>query len=179
MRLCSVQLVDSHHCSDPGKKFVANIPKILIIFLLGKFISALLLSLTTMLHTELPHVNILSKIDLAERFSSKLDFGLDYYTEVLDLDFLLQRLDQQPGTSKLKKLNAALISLIEGYNLVTFLPLSINDRKTLAKAHAAADKANGCVFGNGEPRNIQSLLACATGAVSEQERIGELMDDYS
>jgi len=131
-----------------------------------------------MLHTELPHVNILSKIDLAERYSSKLDFGLDFYTEVLDLDYLLERLDQQPGTSKLKKLNAALVGLIEGYNLVSFLPVSVSDKKTLAKAQAAADKANGCVFGTGEPRNIQSLLACATGAVSEQERLGEVMDNY-
>ncbi|XP_059479154.1 GPN-loop GTPase 2 [Neocloeon triangulifer] len=162
LRLCSVQLVDSHHCSDPGK-----------------FISALLLSLTTMLHTELPHINILSKIDLAEKYSSKLDFGLDFYTDVLNLDYLLQRLDEQPGTKKFKKLNAALVGLIEGYNLVSFLPMSVSDKKTLCKALAAADKANGCVFGTGEPRNIQSLLACATGAVSEQERLGEFMDEYS
>ncbi|XP_065335849.1 GPN-loop GTPase 2 [Cloeon dipterum] len=161
LRLCSVQLIDSHHCSDPGK-----------------FISALLLSLTTMLHTELPHINILSKIDLAERYSSKLDFGLDFYTEVLNLEYLLERLDEQPGTRKFKKLNTALVGLIEGFNLVSFLPVSVSDKKTLVRALAAADKANGCVFGAGEPRNIQSLLACATGAVPEHERLGELMDEY-
>ncbi|CAB3364447.1 Hypothetical predicted protein [Cloeon dipterum] len=112
LRLCSVQLIDSHHCSDPGK-----------------FISALLLSLTTMLHTELPHINILSKIDLAERYSSKLDFGLDFYTEVLNLEYLLERLDEQPGTRKFKKLNTALVGLIEGFNLVSFLPsLPINEQ---------------------------------------------------
>lgn len=50
-QLTAVNLVDSHLCSDPGK-----------------YVSALLLSLTTMLHLELPHVNVLSKIDLIESF---------------------------------------------------------------------------------------------------------------
>lgn len=48
-QLTAVNLIDSHYCSDPGK-----------------FISAALLSLTTMLQLELPHVNVLSKIDLIE-----------------------------------------------------------------------------------------------------------------
>lgn len=51
MQLTAVHLVDAHLCSDPGK-----------------YISALLLSLSTMLHLELPHVNVLSKIDLIESY---------------------------------------------------------------------------------------------------------------
>jgi hypothetical protein len=46
-----VHLVDAHLCSDPGK-----------------YVSALLLSLSTMLHLELPHINVLSKIDLIESY---------------------------------------------------------------------------------------------------------------
>lgn len=46
-----MHLVDAHLCSDPGK-----------------YVSALLLSLSTMLHLELPHVNVLSKIDLIENY---------------------------------------------------------------------------------------------------------------
>lgn len=42
---------------------------------------------------ELPHVNVLSKIDMIEQFG-KTDFNLEYYTDVLDLDFLLDRLNQ-------------------------------------------------------------------------------------
>ncbi|KAK9213989.1 hypothetical protein WN944_005975 [Citrus x changshan-huyou] len=41
--LLKVHLVDVHLCSDPGK-----------------YVSALLLSLSTVLHLELPHVNVLS-----------------------------------------------------------------------------------------------------------------------
>lgn len=51
MQLTAVHLVDAHLCSDPGK-----------------YISSLVLSLSTMLHLELPHVNVLSKIDLIERY---------------------------------------------------------------------------------------------------------------
>ena len=40
----------------------------------GKYISALLLSLTTMLHLELPHINVLSKMDLIES-CERLDFA--------------------------------------------------------------------------------------------------------
>lgn len=45
--LCVVHMVDSHHCSDPSK-----------------FISTLLLSLSTMLQIGLPHVNVLSKVSI-------------------------------------------------------------------------------------------------------------------
>lgn len=51
MQLTAVHLVDAHLCCDPGK-----------------YVSALVLSLTTMLHLELPHVNVLSKIDLMENY---------------------------------------------------------------------------------------------------------------
>ena len=50
-QLVAVHLVDSHYCSDPGK-----------------FISVLLTSLSTMLQLELPHINILSKIDLIDKY---------------------------------------------------------------------------------------------------------------
>ena len=45
LRLTCVNLVDSHHCSDPGK-----------------FVSVCLTSLTSMLQIALPHVNLLSKV---------------------------------------------------------------------------------------------------------------------
>ena len=50
-KIVAVHLVDSHYCSDPSK-----------------FISVLLTSLATMIHIELPHVNVLSKVDLIEQF---------------------------------------------------------------------------------------------------------------
>jgi len=61
MQLTAVHLIDAHLCSDPGK-----------------YISALLLSLSTMLHLELPHINVLSKIDLIESYG-KLGVVITYF----------------------------------------------------------------------------------------------------
>lgn len=57
----------------------------------AKFISVLLTSLSTMLQIELPHVNVLSKCDLIEKYG-KLAFNLEFYTEVLDLSYILDEL---------------------------------------------------------------------------------------
>lgn len=58
------------------------------------------MSLSSMLQLGMPHINVLSKIDLAQRHSAKLQFGLDFYTEVLDLNYLLQALDEDKITKK-------------------------------------------------------------------------------
>ena len=59
-----------------------------------------MMSLSTMLQMELPHVNVLSKIDLMIKYGDKLQFGIDFYTEVLDLEYLLESLDEDPITRK-------------------------------------------------------------------------------
>ena len=51
LQLVAMHLVDAHYCSEAGK-----------------FIGATLLSLSTMLQLELPHLNVLSKIDLLEAY---------------------------------------------------------------------------------------------------------------
>lgn len=58
-----MQLVDAHLCSDAAK-----------------YMSALLLCLSTMLHLELPHVSLLSKMDLLPSYGP-LPLNLDFYTE--------------------------------------------------------------------------------------------------
>lgn len=100
--LCCVHLVDSHQCSEPGK-----------------FLSTLLVTLASMLQSELPQINILSKVDLMSKFSERLPFSLDYYMEVLDLNYLLDCLSDDPFTARFKKLNAAMVSLVEDYGMVS------------------------------------------------------------
>ncbi|KAB1204000.1 GPN-loop GTPase 2 [Morella rubra] len=73
LRLTAVHLVDAHLCSDPGK-----------------YVSALLLSLSTMLHMELPHVNVLSKIDLIESYG-RLDDGFQDKESVGNLVKLIDK----------------------------------------------------------------------------------------
>ncbi len=78
LRLTAVHLVDSHYCSDAGK-----------------FISVLLTSLVAMLQLGLPHVNVLSKVDLIEQYGP-LPFNLDFFTEVLNLSHLVEQLEVRP-----------------------------------------------------------------------------------
>jgi GTPase SAR1 family protein len=52
-RLAAVHLVDAHHCNDAPK-----------------FVAAALLSLTAMVRLELPHINALSKADLAQAYGA-------------------------------------------------------------------------------------------------------------
>ena len=72
IQLCAVNLVDSIYCCHPHN-----------------FLSALLVSLTSMLQLELPHINVLSKIDLLRLYQPAMDFNIDFYTEVQDLSYLV------------------------------------------------------------------------------------------
>lgn len=65
LKLSAVHLVDSHYCTDPAK-----------------FISVLCTSLSTMLHVELPHVNVLSKMDLIEQYGKLGELEADLYAEL-------------------------------------------------------------------------------------------------
>ncbi|SBS85462.1 XPA binding protein 1, putative [Plasmodium ovale curtisi] len=71
-RLTSVHIVDSTLCSDNYK-----------------YVSALLLSLCSQIHLELPHVNVFSKIDLLKYFKDDLNFPLSYYVEAQNLSQLM------------------------------------------------------------------------------------------
>ncbi|XP_076101487.1 GPN-loop GTPase 2-like isoform X1 [Mytilus galloprovincialis] len=159
-RLVAVHLVDSHYCSDSSK-----------------FISVLLTSLSTMLQIELPHVNVLSKCDLIEKFG-KLSFNLDFYTEVLDLHYLLDDFKESQDVQKYKKLNSALIDIIEEYSLVSFVPLFVEEKESMLRMLKQVDKANGYVFGDTEEHNIQTLLSCAVGAEFEYEKIKDIREKY-
>jgi len=160
-RLCAVHLVDSHYCSDPAK-----------------FISVCLTSLTTMLQVALPHVNLLSKVDLVEKFG-KLQFNLDYYTEVLDLDYLLDTFPEDNFTKKYKRLNEALTGLINDYSLVNFLPVTVKSKERMLAASQVIDKANGYVFGSGEERNMRAMMGSALGGADfEWAKTGDLRTEY-
>uniref|UniRef100_A0A674EAV0 GPN-loop GTPase 2 n=1 Tax=Salmo trutta TaxID=8032 RepID=A0A674EAV0_SALTR len=108
-RLTAVHLVDSHYCADPAK------------FIL----------------VELPHVNVLSRMDLIEQYG-KLAFNLDFYTDVMDLTYLLDHL-------------AKLAGVIQDYGLVSFVPLNV---ESMTQVLRTGDKANVYCFGDLEGRNL-------------------------
>lgn len=135
-RLCVVNLMDSHCCSDPSK-----------------FISGLLMSLSTMLHIGLPHVNFLSKADQLKKFQSKLKFNLDFYTDVLDLKYLVDNIDDGPK-KKYKKLNSCLISMIEDYSLISFHVLDIFQPSCLVYVKNLIDRVSGYSIANADDSTI-------------------------
>lgn len=77
-----------------------------------------------MLQLELPHVNVLSKIDLAERFG-KLPASLDFYADAQNLEHILNGLADKPSMKRFRKLNLALAEVIEDFGLVSFETLNI------------------------------------------------------
>ena len=170
LRLCCVNLMDSYYCANSSN-----------------FISTLLTSLAMMLHLELPHVNILSKIDLVERYGS-LEHNIDFYTEVLDLSYLLtnkhfNRDRFQPKLAKkYKELNRALCGIVEDYSLVSYIPLNVQDRLSMEKVYNAIDKANGFLFGHLRDDDLSvrtNLMSNAYGVEQfEYAKTGKIRETY-
>ena len=52
-------------------------------------------------------------------------FNLDFFTEVLDLNYLLEMVGDDPLLKKFKKMNEAIIGVIQDYSLVSFTTLNI------------------------------------------------------
>ncbi|KAK9449280.1 uncharacterized protein V1518DRAFT_415570 [Limtongia smithiae] len=131
-RLVVVNLIDSFYITSASQ-----------------YISVLLLALRSMLQLDLPHINVLSKIDLLGNYG-KLDFNLDFYTEVQDLDYLLPLLQRESPTflgARFARLNEAIADMISDYGLVEFEVLAVEDKRSMISLLSVIDKATGYVFG--------------------------------
>jgi hypothetical protein len=127
-----------------------------------------------MLQMDLPHLNVLTKIDNLRNYPN-LPFNLDYYTEVQDLQYLLPHLNREqnsgiPGpttadanndvdmdddepTSKFSSLNKAIVELVEDFALVGFETLAVEDKKSMMTLLRAIDRAGGYALGGIEGAN--------------------------
>ncbi|KAI5683508.1 hypothetical protein M9H77_04736 [Catharanthus roseus] len=99
LRLTAVHLVDAHLCSHPGK-----------------YVSALLLSLSTMVH-----MNFLMSTSY---------FNLDFYIDVQDVSYLQYHLDEDPRSAKYRKLTKELCE----------------DKESVGNLVKLIDKSNGYIF---------------------------------
>lgn len=147
-RLVVAHVVDSNHCTLPSS-----------------FIAASLISLMAMLRLELPHINVLSKVDQLPRFRDAMPFNLDYFAESRQLDRLVpfclfdnggvpqlgdlevpdaeSDVDGEPPTpTGLQRLSAKIGELVEDFNLVCYQPLDISDGTSVAQLVRMLDKAN-------------------------------------
>lgn len=114
---------------------------------------------------DLPHLNVLTKIDNLANYPPLL-FNLDFYTEVHDLQYLLPHLDLErsgaPSTSdltssdstpadqpesKFSSLNRAIVDLIQDFSLVSFETLAVEDKASMVNLLRVIDRASGYAFG--------------------------------
>lgn len=108
-----------------------------------------------MLQMDLPHLNVLTKMDKLSTYGP-LPFNLDFYTEVQDLSYLLSHMAQESpvmGNSNFEGLNKAIIEMVEDFGLVAFETLAVEDKKSMMTLLLAIDRAGGYAFGGAEGAN--------------------------
>lgn len=150
------------------------------------YISNLILSLRAMLQMDLPHLNVLTKIDKISSYGP-LPFNLDFYTEVQDLSYLLPHLQEESPVmagSKFEGLNTAIVELVESFGLVGFETLAVEDKKSMLHLLQVIDRAGGYAFGGAEGANdtvwqVAMREGVTTMDVKDvQERWIDAKDDY-
>eukprot|EP01024_Parvocaulis_polyphysoides_P061225 TRINITY_DN6765_c0_g1_i1.p1 TRINITY_DN6765_c0_g1~~TRINITY_DN6765_c0_g1_i1.p1 ORF type:complete len:318 (-),score=31.57 TRINITY_DN6765_c0_g1_i1:260-1159(-) len=157
LRLAAIHMIDGNQCTDAGK-----------------YLGGLLLSLNCMLHLALPHVNVMSKMDILKQYG-ELQLPLEFYTEVQDLSYLVQCIREDPLLSRYKKLTEGLCSLVEDYSLVRFMPLEIENKESVASVLTAADQANGYVYSGLKDKmpykQVQGLYGDAAAEETQQNKL--------
>ncbi|KAG2500420.1 hypothetical protein HYH03_001989 [Edaphochlamys debaryana] len=115
--VCVVYCLDSHFVTD-----------------VAKYMAGALQALAAMVKLELPHVNILTKVDLLEDKRHLEDFLIP------DPALLLPQLAASTGP-RFAQLNKAMGSLLDEFSLVSFLPLDITDEDSIADILGQIDMA--------------------------------------
>ena len=104
---------------------------------------------------DMPHVNVLSKIDKVSSYDD-LPFNLDYYTDVDDLTYLTPYLEEESPvmrSEKFGRLNEAVANMIDSYGLVRYEVLAVENKKSMTHLLRVIDRAGGYVFGSAEGAN--------------------------
>jgi hypothetical protein len=127
----AVNLVDANYCAVSSS-----------------FISAALLSLSTMLALELPHINVLSKVDQLTSgggggMGVPLPHEMELYTDGIGLHRLVDTMEGPLVDDKYRALQEGICDLVEEFGLVSFVPLNIEDKAAVARLVQLLDKAVG------------------------------------
>ncbi|KAJ8957811.1 hypothetical protein NQ318_001807 [Aromia moschata] len=132
--ICSIFLVDVQFMTDGAK-----------------FLSGTMAALSVMVNLELPHVNILSKMDLLSKGARK---RLDGFLEP-DSHSILGDVELSGNTAfneKHRKLTETIGKLIEDYSLVRFIPLNLKDHENLSDVLLTIDN----IIQFGEDQDIKT-----------------------
>merc|ERR1712150_39282 len=119
-----------------------------------KFVSGGMTALSTMVNLEIPHINIMSKLDLLNKAAKK---EMERYLEPNMLSLLKQEMDESAAFGqKFQKLNKAIANLIDDYSLVNFFPLDITDEESIGAILLQADTSLQ-YFDELEPKEIKDF----------------------
>jgi GTPase SAR1 family protein len=125
-----------------------------------QYISGLLCSLSSMLQLELPHTNVLSKVDLLRSMKDELALGLRAALSAGgegqgDLRQLLHIQDAKTKKEHLfNKILGNLSELIDDYGMVGFVPLAVEDKELMLRLLEICDKSNGYSGNFGEAMSL-------------------------
>lgn len=121
-RVCGIYTIDAHFLTDSHK-----------------FIAGSLTALSTMINVEIPHMNILTKMDLLSKHDKK---NIERFLEP-DAMELLNAEEETPWNKKFLKLSAALGKVLEDYSLVKYFPLDITKDSHMENLLLMADLIMG------------------------------------
>lgn len=102
----------------------------------AKFFGGCITALSAMIQLEVPHLNVLSKMDLARGIDKR---KLEEYMYA-DIDNLVHELSQH-SAPKFLRLNSAMGNLLEQFSMVSFVPLDVSDDDSIADLLLLADHA--------------------------------------
>lgn len=118
-RVCGVFLIDSQFLVDAAKYF-----------------SGVLSAMSAMVQLEIPHVNVMTKMDLLSK--NKQD-SLEAYLSPDALDIASELSHSMPR--RFRRLNEAIAGLIDDYSLVNFIPLDPTVEESMMNILYAVDSA--------------------------------------
>ncbi|KAG0329592.1 ATP binding protein [Podila horticola] len=117
--ICGVYLLESQFVEDKSK-----------------FFAGVMSAMSAMINLEIPHINVMSKMDLLPKMKAR---ELERY---YNPDPLLLMEDVNSKTSpKYHELNRAIGQLVEDFNMVAFLPLNITDEDSITAILSHVDNA--------------------------------------
>ena len=135
-RICAVFLLDSQFASDSAK-----------------FVSGVLVSLSTIINLEISSVNILTKVDLLNRVERRrLNAFCEPDSDLMSEDRIIATTS---NNVKFAKLSSAISRLIDDYSLVKFFPLNIMEEDSMADVLLVID--NAIQFGEDADVKVQDF----------------------
>lgn len=102
----------------------------------SKFFGGCITALSAMIQLEVPHINVMSKMDLATNAQRN---RLEEYMYP-DMDLLTAQVESQTGP-RFARLNSAMANLLEQFSMVSFVPLNLTDEESISDLLLMVDNA--------------------------------------